>query len=114
MTECRCLIEGPQRPDITDEHYLGCDKTSGRFADVTLRRCSRCKRLWLRYSVEYEAFTASGRWAEAPIDDDDAAAMTPETAAAFLDRAEFAVFGGCYYGHAGHRGRGPFRWGICL
>jgi hypothetical protein len=112
MTDCRCLSEGPQRPDITDERYLGCDETSGRFADVTLRRCSRCNRLWLRYAVEYEAFTASGRWAEAPIADDDAAAITPESAAAFLDQAEFAIVGGSYYGHAGRRGRGPFRWGI--
>ena len=112
MTDCKCLTEGLQTPDITDERYLGCDETSGRFADVTLRRCSRCKRLWLRYAVEYEAFTASGRWAEAPIDDMAAAAMTPEAAAAFLDRSEFAVFGGSYHGHAGRRGRGPFGWGI--
>jgi hypothetical protein len=63
MTDCRCLTEGPQRPDVIDERHLGWDKTAGRFAGVTLRRCSRCKRLWLRYAVEHEAFTASGRWA---------------------------------------------------
>ena len=112
MSECRCLTEGPQRPDIADERYIGCDKTSGRFADVTVRRCSRCQRLWLRYFVDYEAFSGPARWAEAPIDEKEAEAMTPEAAAEFLDRAELAVCGGSYYGHAGRRGRGPFRWGL--
>ena len=112
MTACKCLTDGPQSPDITDERYLGCDATAGRFADVTLRRCSRCQRLWLRYFVEYEAVSASGRWAEAPIDDKAAETMTPETAAAFLDGAADTVFGGSYYGQTGRSGRGPFRWGI--
>jgi hypothetical protein len=112
MNECACLLDGPQKPDVIDETYVGCDKTSGRFADVSLLRCSRCRRLWLRYAVEYEAFSRSGRWAEAPVTDAEADAMTPEAAAAFLDRAEFCIVGGSYYGHARRRGRGPFRWGI--
>jgi hypothetical protein len=112
MTECKCLNAGPQRPDISDERYVGCDETAGRFADVTLRRCSLCRRLWLRYAVAYEAFSASGRWAEAPIGNDIGATMTATAAAAFLDQAEGAVFGGSYHGHGGRRGCGPFRWGI--
>jgi hypothetical protein len=39
MSECACLSEGPQRPDVIDERHIGCDETSGRFADVSLRRC---------------------------------------------------------------------------
>ena len=112
MTECPCLTEGLNSPYEVDQHYLGCDHTEGRFADVTTRRCSRCGRMWLRYQVEYEAFTASGRWAEAPIDDETAQAMTPERAAVFLDEAEFYVFGGSFWGHAGRRGRGRLRWSI--
>src|SRR4029077_9893072 len=86
MNECACLVDGPQNPDVINERYIGCDKTSGRFADVTLLRCARCQRLWLRYAVEYEAFSRSGRWAAAPIDQTAAETMTPEVAAPFLDR----------------------------
>jgi hypothetical protein len=112
MTDCACLSAGPRMPDVIDERHVGCDKTEGRFADVTIRRCSRCRRLWLRYFVEYEAYSRSGRWAEAPIGEEAAGQMTPEAAAGFLDRAEFCIYGGSYYGHAGRRGRGPWRWGL--
>lgn len=112
QTDCLCLTLGPRSPAAIDEQFVGVDKTDGRFADVTLRRCPRCGRLWLRYQVEYEAFTSSGRWAEAPIGDDTAATITPETAAAFLDRAPFHIFGGSFWGHDGRRGRGRLPWGI--
>lgn len=110
MTDCACLSAGPRMPDVVDKRYIGCDKTAGQFADVTIRRCSRCRRLWLQYMVEYEAFSASGRWAEAPIDEAAAMAMTPDAAPAFLDGAEFYIFGGSYFGHTGHRSSGPITW----
>jgi hypothetical protein len=108
---CSCLKTGPQKPDV-DSRYIGVDETDGRAADVTLERCRRCGRLWLRYFVEYEAFSRSGRWAVTPITEDAATAMTPELAAVFLDSAEWHVFGGSFWGHAGRRGRGRLRWGI--
>jgi hypothetical protein len=60
--------------------------------------------------VEYESLTAAGRWAEAPIDESTAITMTPEAAPSYLDRAEFYVFGGSYFGHAGRRSSGPISW----
>jgi hypothetical protein len=112
MTDCKCLPEGPRSPDVVDERYIGRDETAGRFADVSLLRCSRCRRLWLRYAVEYVAFTRSGRWAAPPIDDKAAAMMTPEAAPEFLEHAEFHIYGGSYWGHAGCRGRGWLYWGL--
>ena len=110
MTDCACLTAGPRWPDVIDERHIGWDKTDGRFADVTIRRCSRCRRLWLKYLVEREFYTAAGRFAEAPISEADAATMTPEDAPAFLDSAEFYIYGGSHFGHAGHRGSGPIWW----
>jgi hypothetical protein len=112
MNDCACLSDGPRQPDIIDERHLGCDKTAGRFADVSLLRCSRCRRFWLRYAVEYEAFSRSGRWAEAPIDEKAAETMILEAAAGFLDRADFYIYGGSHYGHAGRRGSGALPWGL--
>ena len=36
--------------------------------------------------------------------------MTPEAAPDFLSRAEFYVYGGWYFGHAGRRSSGPISW----
>ena len=108
---CACLELGPKYPDVSDERDVGCDLTEGRFADVTLLRCARCGRLWLRYAVEYEAFTASGRWAEAPIDDASAANIRPETAAKFLETVDWHIRGGSYWGHTAKRNGGPIHWG---
>ena len=109
IAECRCLNVGPER---FEERIVGVDKTAGRFADVTLRRCGECGRLWLRYFVEYEAFTASGRWAEGLISDEEAERIIPEQAAGFLDGLDWYIFGGSYFGHGPKRGSGRIPWGI--
>ena len=87
-------------------------KTDGRYADVELLRCTRCHRLWLRYFVDDEAFSRSDRWAEALIDDATAERITPEAAAAFIDRAPWPIIGGSYYDGTVRRSKGPFHWGL--
>jgi hypothetical protein len=106
---CACLDSGPRYPDIADQKHLGLAETDGRFTDVTLMRCARCRRLWLKYLVEREYYTSAGKWAKAPIGEDEAETMTPEKAAAFLDAAEWVVVGGSAYGHRGGRPPRPHR-----
>jgi hypothetical protein len=110
-SDCACLQRGPKHPDMIICRDLGCDETQGRYADVDLVRCGQCRRLWLRYHVEYEAISRSARWAEALIDSATAATITATAAPEFLDSADWYVFGGSYYGHAGKRGRGRLNWG---
>ena len=114
MTErdehCPCMATGPERSETTS---VGVDDTDGRYASVNLDRCPACGRLWLRYAVAYEAFTASGRWATCLISEMDAATITPETAAKYIDAPQpWHVFGGSYYGHAGERCSGRLRWDL--
>jgi hypothetical protein len=101
--ECPCLERGPRHPDIIRERDLGRDDTEGRFADVDVIRCARCRQLWLRYQYEIEAFTASGRWYEAVIDEAAAAAMTTEDAYGFIKAAPWRIVGGSFYGHSARR-----------
>lgn len=108
--ECTCLIAGPRRADIAATIDIGVDETRGRFASVDIDRCGRCQRLWLRYQVEYEAFTASGRWATCPINETNAACITPEAAADFIDRQPWYIYGGSHWRHAGKRGSGKVHW----
>lgn len=104
--DCLCLTAGPRAPHY-EERYLGTDKTNGRYADVELHRCRLCRRLWLRYQVEYEAFSRSGRWAEGIIDDATAATVTPEQAPRVLAKLPWHIYGGSWFGHAGRKGVGP-------
>jgi hypothetical protein len=90
-------------PPSNLEADLGRDETEGRFADVELIRCARCRQLWLRYQVEYEAFSRSGRWAETPIDEKSAATMTATGAHRYIQAAPWRIIGGSFYGHAGKR-----------
>jgi hypothetical protein len=90
---------------------LGCDETEGRYADVTLERCRRCGRRWLRYLVEHEARSGSGRWARGLIDDDAARNVTLQTAAAYLDGLDWYLYGGSYFGGNSGRRSGPMPWG---
>jgi hypothetical protein len=90
--DCSCIDHGTPSPDRVDEREIDTDRTEGRYADVTLTRCTKCRRLWLRYEVEYEAFSRSGRWCEAVIDEASAATMTPEAAPAYLAAAPWHVY----------------------
>ena len=101
--ECACLEYGPRAPDIIEKRDIGVDDTEGRFADVTLLRCARCRRLWLRHFYEVKGFSRSGRWAEALIDEERALAMMPQRALGFIEAAPWRVVGGSYYGHTGRR-----------
>jgi hypothetical protein len=109
---CGCAETDQRLPDIRVERAIGEDKTKGRYAEVELVRCTRCGTSWVKYFVEYEAFTGSGRWAMAPIGAAAAAAIRPEEVPAYLEAAPWFVFGGSYHGHGGKRGQGKLRWDL--
>lgn len=106
---CTCLNDGPYRRETV--RYLGMDKTEGRYADVTVFRCSACGRLWLHYHVEYEHMRASGRWAMGLIDEAKVATIKPEEAADYLGGLEWYIYGGSWHGHSGKRGSTRLYWG---
>ena len=110
MTGCVCE-QGSARFNEFDAKAVGCDETEGRFAEVTLNRCRTCNRLWLRYMVEYEAFSRSGRWARGLISEAAAETMTPERAVEHLIGLEWYLYGGSYFDGIVGRRRGHMRWG---
>jgi len=91
---------------------VGRDDTEGRFADVDIEQCVVCGRHWLRYHVEHEAFSRSGRWARGLVSADLAATITPEEAAPYLHSLDWYLYGGSYFGGTSGRRRGPMNWGI--
>ena len=93
-TECECHQGGPAKFDTTD---LGVDQTDNRYGDVELRVCGQCGARWLRYFVEYEAFSKSGRWFYGLLPDVLPMALTAENAVPILDSLPWHIYGGSYY-----------------
>ena len=110
MTGCVCEQGGARFTEF-ESRDVGRDETEGRFADVTLNLCRTCGRTWLRYLVEYEAFSRSGRWARGLISEADANTISPETAVAHLNGLEWYLYGGSYFDGISGRRSGPMRWG---
>jgi hypothetical protein len=84
---CKCKI-----PPLSYKNYIDCwigvDKRNGRFADVEIKMCLHCKRKWVKYLVEFEAFSESGRWYSGIVDDSDLQYLTPENAIECIERLD--------------------------
>ena len=104
--DCNCVTRQGTAGAV-EERYIGTDRTNGRFADVTVSRCAACGHLWLRYQVEYEYMSRSGRWAEGIIDEATATGITPEKAAKVLSSLPWQIYGGSWFGHGGKKREGP-------
>ena len=102
---CSCHTPPLHYSDYESE-YLGIDRTNGRFGEVTLERCTKCKAYWLRYFVEYESFSESGRWYRGLIPKEDIPQITPENSVAFLTSLDWYLYGGSYFRTTGKIGNG--------
>ena len=105
MTECCCLTPPFDYRDF-DSKFIGVDKTNGRFGEVSIKTCRRCRRKWLHYFVEYPAFTKSGRWYRGLISENAAGSVTPATAVAVLEALEWRFAGGSYFESTGFKSSG--------
>jgi hypothetical protein len=106
MTDCRCLTPSFDYRDF-DSAALGVDETDGRFGEVTIETCKVCGRRWLRYFVEYEAFSRSGRWYRGLVTDAIACTVQPESAVDVLQSLAWRFAGGDYFDSTGFKSTGP-------
>lgn len=104
--DCRCLTPPFDYRDFESQD-VGVDETKGRFGAVSIETCKLCGRKWLRYLVEYEAFSKSGRWFRGAVPVDTAHTVTPETAIAVLEGLAWYFVGGSYFDSTGFRRAGP-------
>ena len=106
MSDCRCMKPPFHHQDYTSR-AIGVDATKGRFAEVSLETCKSCGSVWLRYFVENEAISGSGRWYRGLVPAEVAQAVTPESALAALEKLEWRFAGGSHFESAGFRTTGP-------
>jgi hypothetical protein len=90
-----------------DSESIGVDETNCRFGEVSVETCKTCGSKWLRYLVEYEAFTGSGRWYRGLASPEMLQSLTPERAVAALAGLPWYFYGGSYFKSTGQRGVGP-------
>ncbi len=103
-----CACDDPQaRYTVFDAEFVGTEPE--HYGEVSLLTCRQCQRVWLRFQLEYEAFTASGRFYRGLISRKAAQQVTPENAVAILESLEWCIYGGSYFGHAGKRFEGSIK-----
>lgn len=85
---------------------LGIDDTNGRYADVTLNTCVHCGKVWVKYHVEFESFSYSGRWYMGEVTEEVLKTLTPENTVAYLESLPHYFYGGSYFKSPGMHGRG--------
>ena len=109
---CACSLASASHSPFRPWRDLDWDTTDGRYADVEISQCITCDQLWLRYFVEYEAFTRSGRWARGRIDLETALRIQPDEAVDFLNALPSYLYGGSFFGGVAGERSGPMPWGI--
>lgn len=109
--DCPCLDEAPRWPDF-EETVIGVDQTNGRHAEVETHECSRCGRLWLKYLLEDEAFSRSGRWYSGVVTTDQLEDLTPAEAPGVLELLPWYLVGGSFFDGkiSRHSGSLPDLW----
>lgn len=103
ITQCPCYHPPFYFGDFNQQH-LGIEKI--HHGEVDIETCKSCGTLWLKYFVENEAFTASGRWFRGVITEKDALIITPENAVSYLESLPWYFAGGCFFNSAGFKRSG--------
>ena len=106
MDKCRCMTPPFSYLDF-DTSSLGVDETKGRNGEVTVETCKACGSVWLRYFVEWEWHSESGRWWRGPVTWEMVWELKPEQAPELLSSLPWYFYGGSYFRTTGRRGSGP-------
>lgn len=104
--ECRCMTPPFYYLDF-ETAPLGVDETKGRYGEVTTETCKACGSVWLRYFVEYEFFSESGRWYRGLVTAETVESLRPEQAPELLSSLPWYFYGGSYFRTTGRKGSGP-------
>lgn len=86
--------------------YLG---TDDNYADITIDTCKNCGKKWLKYLIEEEHYTKSGRWWRAPIDSSIVNILTAENSKELIESLDWCFVGGSYYDGNIHKEERPIK-----
>ena len=96
MNECQCNAP-PFDYRNFQSNYVGMDN---HYAEIQIDQCKECGNRWLKYLIEEEHFSKSGRWWRIKLTD-DSVKIDKEDARRFIERQTTCFIGGSYFGHSG-------------
>ncbi len=100
----KCLCETPPfNYQNYTELYGGYDKQHGH---VEVSQCKHCGTRWLKYLIEEEWITKSGRWWKVKL---DLPKIETEDARQYIEQQTSGFFGGSFFDHAGKAIEGEIR-----
>jgi hypothetical protein len=102
--KCHCETPPFNYQNYT-ELYGGYDKKHGH---ISVSECKKCKTRWLKYLIEEEWQTSSGRWWRVKLDT-SSISIEIEDARQFIEQQTEGFFGGSFFGHAGKALKGKIR-----
>ena len=105
MSECLCMTPPFYYIDY-ETTPLGVDMTKGRHGEVTVETCRACGSLWLRYFIEWEWLSESGRWFRGLVTPEMIESLKPEDAPELLASLPWYFYGGSYFRTLGRKGSG--------
>ncbi|MDX9844864.1 MAG: hypothetical protein RBT42_14045 [Aquabacterium sp.] len=92
MTASSCDCRSPNNEvHWQDWRDLG---MTDRYWELSFMRCRGCGAPWLRAFLEYEAFSRSGRYYRAPVEEAALPGLTPDAALTLIEAAPFKIAGG--------------------
>ena len=90
-----CICHNPPFKAVSFQiNSLGSDHN---FADITQEMCNKCGQGWIKYFLEDEGFSNSGRWWRVPFSD---ACPSFSEAKSFIEKQTWCWVGGSYYDSA--------------
>lgn len=105
-TDCVCMNPPLHYEDFEIDPASDTFRDDANGGEITVEKCRHCGTKWLRYFVEYPAFTSSGRWCRGVVTDEELAQLTTETVLPFLGDLPWHLYGGSYFKTTGKVGKG--------
>src|SRR5450830_1616406 len=107
MSKRTCICQSPPFNYLDFETIeLGMDS---RYAAVSMSTCKYCGETSIKYLVEEEGFTASGRWWVVNLKTEDRGKVTAINACEYIEKQASGFYGGSYFNSTGEPIKAPIK-----
>lgn len=104
---CKCMTPPLHYQDVEQDAAGDLFQEDRWGGEITVERCKSCGTKWIRYFIEYPAFTSSGRWCRAPVTDEVLRNLSADEVLAYIVNQPLYLYGGSFFGSSGKVGTRP-------
>ena len=77
--------------------FFGVDNSQNLYADVHIKTCKKCHRIWIWYLIETECHTSAGKWFLGEITQSQLNSLTLNNVIELLESLPSITYGGGYF-----------------